>query len=66
LSNPFRSGDDYPLLEPFGSLFQFLGKVHSELGDRIAATSNPSALVVLEHVKRSVEAAGVIVKEMGG
>jgi len=58
--------DDLPLLEPFDTVFAFLADMHEQVSAQIAVTKNQSALVVLEHVKRSLEAAGVVVREMGG
>lgn len=67
MTNPFDRTETEPatLAEPFGSLYAFLSDIHEQVSVQIGVTSNKSALVLLEHIQRSIEAAGVVVREMG-
>ena len=53
------------LPEPYGSLLAFLADLHEQVEIQLSAADHPNVISALNELCRFIEAAGLVVREMG-
>lgn len=53
------------LPEPYGSLLAFLADLHEQVEIQLSAADHPNVISALNELRRFLEAAGLVVREMG-